>query len=218
MDTLKKGNFVTSFAGEKHFDKDLELFKKTFPNKTALIAEFEKAEPFMKKAYDERILMELLDADGIEAKIHANRKPVLEVDKPESLKEQLEKLSIKNLKVKYPDVNQGKNKAEFVGNIIELVEAKALQTLKDEVQKEVDAYISGTDNATEETATEAVNRLPEDERTPFVNLLFQHKQDVAAEAARNSIKGDETGSDNSATAASGEADKKKEDHEQSTQE
>jgi hypothetical protein len=61
LDSLQIMTLVASHAGEEHFEADLKLYKKLFPESPALAA-LENAEQWQKKALDERMLFEILNA------------------------------------------------------------------------------------------------------------------------------------------------------------
>lgn len=61
---LQINNFVANHTGEQFFDNDLKLFKKLFPE-SPILKNLETAMPFQKKTLDERMILEILQADRI---------------------------------------------------------------------------------------------------------------------------------------------------------
>lgn len=161
MDTLKKGNFVASHAGAEFFEEDLKLFKKTFPGKAALAAEFEKVEKFQKKQFDERILFELLDKEGIEKEIIAIRKPAADQSAPRVYtREGLEKMTKDQLAPLAPDADKKANKQTLIDTILN--KQKEAESTEEETQTEESTQ--STDNKSAE-AEELKKKEGHDEST-----------------------------------------------------
>lgn len=64
MNVLDRNNFVVTHASVEYFAKDLEYYKKLFPN-SVLINDLENCPDFRKKEFDARMLHEMLASERI---------------------------------------------------------------------------------------------------------------------------------------------------------
>ena len=61
---LQINNFVANHTGEEFFEADKKLYKKLFPE-SKILKDLDNAAPFQKKSFDERMILEILQADRI---------------------------------------------------------------------------------------------------------------------------------------------------------
>ena len=102
MDFIAKNNFIVQNASADHFDADLATFKKVFPDSPILPA-LSRPEAYNKKQLDERMLLELLEAKGIDVVLQGRNvaKPVAKpITKP--AKDVLPEAKDKSIKQKSP--------------------------------------------------------------------------------------------------------------------
>ncbi len=80
---LQINNFVANHSGEQFFDNDLKLFKKLFPE-SPILKTLETAMPFQKKTLDERMIIEILQADRVCIETIWEYRGVVKSDKSEA--------------------------------------------------------------------------------------------------------------------------------------
>lgn len=72
MEFSEINNFIVNHASEQHYAADLTLYKTTFPN-SRLIPQFEQPFVLNKHAFDERMLLEMMNAGVSIEQIEASR-------------------------------------------------------------------------------------------------------------------------------------------------
>lgn len=118
---LQINNFVANHTGEEFFEADKKLYKKLFPE-SKILKDLDNAQPFQKKNLDERMVLEILQADRIcfetvweyrgviktvnpEKPNIENKAPVFEVDK--ALQKTIDELLNTDLKAAKYNVLKG---------------------------------------------------------------------------------------------------------------
>jgi hypothetical protein len=147
MDFNKKNDFVVKHQSKDHFQKDAELYSKTYPDRK-LNKELEKASHFQHYHLDGRILLELLDGVSPEA-ILANRKG----QKQQPQKEPKQEAKPKAEKQKEPKAAEKANDRLTAEEAEALLESKEVSAL--DYHKEMRAIIDALDIETKSKSKKA---------------------------------------------------------------